>query len=283
MDIIDLYYKKTINYKYINHNLKFMVSQSLFSSQKIDNGTQRLLRTLISENVNNFNKTLDLGCGYGSIGITLKKICPSFVVHMVDKDALAIEYTKANLKINNIDSNAFVYGSLGYSSIKDKDFGIKVKQVKLNINEIQSKDTLLISKHKVEEAFKIVNEPIVIADTSWSIPSLNGFPGGYMKDVSSWFEAKDFINLLKSKKDKRISFTECIVYKDKDITKVLSCEYWGIVSSEPKGRNGTSIEQVAEFNGYTIAEKHDIGELSHNPEEYIWCKFAKWYLKYRVD
>ena len=34
---------------------------------------------------------------------------------------------------------------------------------------------------------------IVVADTSWSIPSLNGFPGGYMKDVAEWFTPEDFI------------------------------------------------------------------------------------------
>ena len=74
MNLVQLYYKKTIKYKYQNIDFKFLVSQNLFSSQKIDNGTNRLLRTLTFQNVNKFNKVLDLGCGYGPIGIILKKI-----------------------------------------------------------------------------------------------------------------------------------------------------------------------------------------------------------------
>ncbi len=135
MDFVDFYYKKTIQYKYQGYNLEFMVSQSLFSSQKIDNGTQRLLRTLIFENVNKFNKVLDLGCGYGPIGISLKKICPDSTVHMVDKDALAIEYTKANLKINDIKNNTFVYGGLGYLNIKDNDFDLIVSNIPAKVEK----------------------------------------------------------------------------------------------------------------------------------------------------
>ncbi len=161
-----------------------------------------------------------------------------------------------------------------------REWGIEVNQIELDINEIQSKDTRYISLNKAEEAFRLVQKPLVITDTSWAIPSLNGFPGGYMKDIASWFEAEDFINLLKSKKDKRISFTECIVYKDKINTKVFSNEYWGIVTDTPRGKGTSSIEKVAEFKGFTIAEKHDNEEFSHDPKEYIWYKFAKWYSRY---
>lgn len=162
-----------------------------------------------------------------------------------------------------------------------KDFGIKVDQIELDINEIQSKDAKYISLHKAESAFRLVHKPVVITDTSWKIPSLKGFPGGYMKDISSWFEPEDFINLIKNKNDKRISFTECIVYKDSLNTKIFSEEYWGIISDKPRGK-GNSIERVAEFKGFTIAEKYDNGEFSHDPKEYVWYSLAKWYSKYNI-
>jgi non-canonical purine NTP pyrophosphatase (RdgB/HAM1 family) len=161
-----------------------------------------------------------------------------------------------------------------------KEFGIKINQIKLDIEEIQSKDTLLIAKYKANEAFKLVNQPIVVADTSWSIPSLNGFPGGYMKDITTWFEPEDFINLLKNKKDKSISFRETIVYKDENNTKVFNDDYLGVIIDTPRGEIGDSIEKVAEFNGVTIAEKHDLNEISYDPKDYIWYKFAKWYSNY---
>lgn len=157
-----------------------------------------------------------------------------------------------------------------------KDFGIAVEQVELDITEIQHHDPIKIAKHKAGEAFKLVRSPVVITDTYWSIPALNGFPAGYMKDVSVWFEANDFINLMQDKSDRSIFFTETIVYQDSKVTKVFSQKFPGRITETPRG-NGESIEQVAEFQGKTIAERRAEGKTSHDPEEYIWYQFARWF------
>ena len=159
-----------------------------------------------------------------------------------------------------------------------KQFGINVKQVKLNIDEIQSHNPQTIAKRKAQAAYSLIQKPIVVSDTYWNIPALQGFPGGYMKDVANWFNPEDFLNLVKDKADKQISFTESIVYQDKTKTKVFSKEFWGTFADKPKG-NGNSIEQVAKFNGYTIGERRDQGKLSHDPKNYIWFDFVKWYRK----
>lgn len=158
-------------------------------------------------------------------------------------------------------------------------FGVEVVPVKLDFDEIQSHDPIKISRQKVEDAYRLVGESaVVVADTSWSIPSLNGFPGGYMKDISEWFTPGDFINLVADKKDRTIVFRESIVYKDKAEVKVFSKEYVGLITITPRGSNGNSLDQVAEFNGRTLAEGHDLGQTSHNPEDYIWYDFAKWFI-----
>lgn len=157
-----------------------------------------------------------------------------------------------------------------------KDFGITVKQLIVAIDEIQSHDPLEISKRKAEDAYTAAQSPVVITDTSWEIPALNGFPGGYMKDVAAWFTADDFVNLVRTKEDREISFTETIVYKDAEKTKIFTKKYIGHISDVPRG-NGNSVEQITEFEGKTIAEKHDLGEFSHDPKDYIWYEFAQWY------
>lgn len=128
MENLDVYFKKNIEYQYRGNNLKFKVSQVLFASQQIDHGTQRLLRTLISEKVDIYKKVLDLGCGYGPIGIALKSFQPSSIIHMVDRDALAIEYSRLNAKLNNLN-DIKVYGSLGYDDIRDTDFDLIVSNI----------------------------------------------------------------------------------------------------------------------------------------------------------
>jgi len=96
------------------------------------------------------------------------------------------------------------------------NFDIEVRNKQFDINEIQSRDPIKIAKHKAEDAFLMAGEPIVITDSSWEIPALSGFPGGYMKDVADWFKPSDFLNLLNDHEDRSISFSETIVYKDNE-------------------------------------------------------------------
>jgi XTP/dITP diphosphohydrolase len=157
-------------------------------------------------------------------------------------------------------------------------FGIEVVTLELNFNEIQSHDPIAISAQKVEDAYRLADMlAIVIADTSWSIPSLNGFPGGYMKDINEWLSSSDFINLLSDKEDRSIILRESIVFKDEKEVKIFSKEYVGVMAISPRGSNGNSFDKVAEFNGKTLAENHDEGQTSHKPEDYIWYEFAKWF------
>jgi XTP/dITP diphosphohydrolase len=165
---------------------------------------------------------------------------------------------------------------LGEARDACKDFGIDIIQVELDIDEIQHHDPRKIAEHKALRAFEAAGKPIVITDTSWSIPALNGFPGGYMKDVSSWFTAEDFLNLVANKKDRRISFTETIVYNDGEQMKVFSQQYWGRFADKPRGHSG-AIDQVAEFDGLTLAESQNMGKHSHDPKDYIWYQFAQWF------
>ena len=165
---------------------------------------------------------------------------------------------------------------LGEAKLACDLFKIKVTQVTLAIDEIQSHDPVQISRHKADEAFRLVGQPVVITDTSWNFPALRGFPGGYMRDVAEWFTEDNFLNLMRGEQDRRVSFTETITYKDSSQTKVFSKEFWGVVVDKPRG-GGISIENVVEFEGYTLGERRDQGRFSHKAEDYIWYAFAEWF------
>lgn len=168
---------------------------------------------------------------------------------------------------------------LGEAQAACSPFGIKIVQELYDIDEIQSHDPRKISLHKVESAYEIANQPVVINDAFWELPALNGFPGGYMKDVAEWFAPDDFIRLLQGKEDRRVCLTECIVYKDAHTTKQIVKQFWGKIAETPRG-SGNSIEQVAVFNGATIGERKQKGEPAFAPEDYVWHDFAKWYARY---
>lgn len=181
----DVYYKKNIGYKYRGVDFDFRVSQGTFSSYNIDNGTQRLLRTLTSQGINNYNKVFDLGCGYGPIGIILKKVYPKSTVHMVDRDALALEYSRQNAQLNNVN-DVQIYGSLGYDNVREKDFNLVVSNIPAKVGEpvllhmLQNAKYFLVPDGKVvvvviDEIVEYVSR--VLASDDIKILYTNKWPG----------------------------------------------------------------------------------------------------------
>jgi len=141
----DVCFKKIVTLQHDGQALQFRVAQDLFSSHEVDVGTRRLLRTLAERDANAFRKILDLGCGYGPIGLTLKQLSADRIVHMVDRDALAVEYSRQNAELNAL-SGLQIYGSLGYDDVPAADFD-------LIISNIPGKAGDAVIAHFLREAF----------------------------------------------------------------------------------------------------------------------------------
>jgi 16S rRNA (guanine1207-N2)-methyltransferase len=119
----DISFKKVVTFRHRGRELRLRVAQALFSSQEVDLGTRRLLRSLIDAPLESVRAVLDLGCGYGPIGLALKQADPARAVHLVDRDALAVEYARQNAALNGLD-DVQVYGSLGYADVRRADFDL---------------------------------------------------------------------------------------------------------------------------------------------------------------
>ena len=89
----------------------------LFSARSLDEGTALLLREI--ESLDPPPRVLDLGCGYGAIGLTLAARWPSSSIAMVDTDMRAVEASAENIKRNQLD-NATVTLSDGIREIRDQ-------------------------------------------------------------------------------------------------------------------------------------------------------------------
>jgi len=109
--------KKRIEFNFGRTSLWLDLSESLFSSFGVDVGTRALLNSLRKDDAIDYSKALDLGCGYGPIGLFLKKQDPSRDVHMVDRDALAVAFASHNALVN--DLRVKVYPSLDYEQVVD--------------------------------------------------------------------------------------------------------------------------------------------------------------------
>lgn len=161
------------------------------------------------------------------------------------------------------------------------DYDIIIKPIKIEINEIQHQDSIEITKAKARAAYEVTHEPVVVSDTSWEIPTLGGFPGGYMKDTSAWFDAKDWLSLMSHHDDKTIYCHEHVAFFDGKNLRHFAASYKGVFIDESRGRvdAGGSIEQVVILYGnLTMAEYLARGSIASAGEVLEhWHKFGAWY------
>lgn len=160
-------------------------------------------------------------------------------------------------------------------------FNLTVEPVKVEIDEIQHHDPAEITRAKARAAYVVTGRPVVVSDTSWSIPALGGFPGGYMKDVGQWFEADDWLALMADKGDKRILCHEHVAYCDGEVVQHFEQTYEGRFIHETRGREQAdeSFERVVILYGdKTMAEQLADGDVASAGEELgHWHQFGEWF------
>jgi 16S rRNA G1207 methylase RsmC len=106
-------------------HLSFRTTWGLFSPKGVDEGSRLLLDHL---EVKEDDHTLDLGCGYGPLGLTLAKLAPKGISVLVDKDFVAVEYSRKNAELNGIH-NAEIFLSNGFDQVGDRTFDLIVSNL----------------------------------------------------------------------------------------------------------------------------------------------------------
>lgn len=98
----------------------FYTDNGVFSKDGLDFGSRLLLETIISEDMG--SHILDVGCGYGPLGIVLGKL-KNISVDMIDVNLRALHLTERNAKENHLntahvfESNCYDNVSLKYTAI----------------------------------------------------------------------------------------------------------------------------------------------------------------------
>ncbi len=173
------------------------------------------------------------------------------------------------------NAQKFALGKLAF-----KRQGIELKQVAIEIDEIQGENPEPIVLDKVRKAYDILKRPVLVSDDSWVIPALNGFPGAYMKSMNHWLSPQDFINLMRDKTDRTIYLDQYLAYMDDTDTKVFKKRIVGTIVNEPRGETGPTIMRVVELegDGMTIAEAFDAGMANRKGvERDAWKDAAEWF------
>lgn len=107
---------RTIIYKHEGEILTFFSDNGVFSKDKLDFGSTLLLDTIFN-NVHTDNlDILDVGCGYGYIGISMAKLKKAHVT-MCDVNKRALHLARKNAQENGVESLCQVLESNMYENI----------------------------------------------------------------------------------------------------------------------------------------------------------------------
>ena len=108
------------------HSMEFHSTWGIFSPREIDKGTQLLLDHI---EIDRSDTCIDLGCGYGPLGLVMAAEADLGRVHLIDKDFVAVDYTQKNAGLNHLD-NVEVYLSNGFSAVpEDTRFDVVVSNL----------------------------------------------------------------------------------------------------------------------------------------------------------
>lgn len=81
-------------------DFRFITDSGVFSRQQLDFGTELLIETVCEEAKRPIGRLLDLGCGYGPVGIILKRLFPPLEVVLCDINNRALDLARNNARLN---------------------------------------------------------------------------------------------------------------------------------------------------------------------------------------
>jgi 16S rRNA G1207 methylase RsmC len=100
-------------------NFEFLTSSSVFSKRKVDLGTHVLIDAMVLPQK---GMVLDIGCGYGAVGIAAAASNTHLHVVMSDVNMRAVRLARQNLEANHIRNAEVRYGYL-YEPVEQSRFG----------------------------------------------------------------------------------------------------------------------------------------------------------------
>jgi 16S rRNA (guanine1207-N2)-methyltransferase len=106
-----------IEKKILGLKRSFFTGSGVFSKNGVDFGSQLLIETVLNDYEGRTGTVLDIGCGYGPIGIFIASVFKNMHIEMADINQRGIELARKNIDSNKI-RNAVAYLSDGFSEIK---------------------------------------------------------------------------------------------------------------------------------------------------------------------
>ena len=165
---------KPFNISINNNSFTFNTDNGVFSKGELDFGTYLLIKNVLKLDIS--GDILDLGCGYGAIGIILGRITNSNI-YMSDVNKRALHLTKMNAKKNGVSVN--IIESDGYENIINK-FDYVISNPPIRVGKKILYKLLLDTKDHLKDNGKLI---IVVRKEQGALSLIKDMSNEYKVEV----------------------------------------------------------------------------------------------------
>ena len=121
-DVVDMkIVRPKISFEIFGRLFEVTTDYGLFSKDDLDKGTRFLLLSVVNS-IHHSERLLDVGCGWGAIGLVAAKINQSLRVSMVDVSQRAIMAVETNISQLGLTNRVAAY--LGIEAVQSNDFDL---------------------------------------------------------------------------------------------------------------------------------------------------------------
>lgn len=128
---------------------------------------------------------------------------------------------------------------------------IEVTHKKLELDEIQSLSLEEIVKHKVMEAYKHVQGPVLVEDTSLIFYALGRLPGPLIKWFLQELDSEGLCNMLSGFQSRKAIAEVLFGYYDGSLFTTFKGEIEGTIAEYPRGERGFGWDPIFIPEGYS--------------------------------
>ena len=143
--------------------------------------------------------------------------------------------------INNL---TFITGNANKAKELERSLKLPVMHQKIDLIEVQSLDLYEIISHKAKEAYKILDSPVLVEDTSLEINALGKIPGPFIKWFLKEIGNEGICTMIHNFKSRDAVAKSVFGYYDGSVLKIFEGEIKGKISKVPKGKNGFGWDAI---------------------------------------
>lgn len=152
----------------------------------------------------------------------------------------------------------FVTGNQNKADYLAKMLGIEIEHQKIELDEIQSTCLETVVEHKVQQAYEIIQKPVLVEDVALGFDALGGLPGPFIKFFVDAPNGLENLCRMLDGFDNRSARAACVFgYFDGENMRLFRGELKGTIAKTPHGKNGFGWDKIFEpdgFDGKTRAE-----------------------------